>query len=551
MKYLTIILIALLSLFLPSVSRATEFYVAVDGDDTNSGTSLLSPWKTLAFAASSPLVQPGDIVYVKAGDADTAVYSGSVVFSRGGTSENPVTYEGYTNTPGDNPALNYHLNDPLQAKVMPLFNGGDRATAVAFDIQASYITIRNFQITEYAVAVQNWGTDYHHAVLENIIAVTLGELGGPGGYKYSGTGITLTYSSYNQVKNCVIVNANAEGISILGNNNLIENTRVYSNEVDEAAGADGTDYYIVISGNNNIVRGCSIERIVPDIVYNDPYYPHVGHGIGFKEAAENNLVEDCTAKNLGGGGFYARWVSARNNIFRRCQAYGSDVEYVNFSNHDSTGFLCRNGAENNLFESCTADGCKTAVRFFRSEPEGTGDNSDYAAVNNRFVNCIFSNSKNTVIDFNQYSGNRPNDAILNNSFINCTIYKAKYLIASNRPNHGNKMTNCIISGVESLMDPASSVPLDFSFESSCFFDGFATPSGNGNIRGNPLFVNSSENNFHLGSGSPCIDAGRNSIAEAEKDRDGIRRPVGTAWDMGAYEYDTPTSILFLFLPAIL
>jgi parallel beta-helix repeat protein len=550
MKYLRLITAGLLLSLFSSSACATEYFVATDGDDNNDGTSINSPWRTLVYAASSSLVNPGDTVYVKAGTADNDVYNGNVIFSRGGTSGSPVTFEGYTNTPGDNPELNYQLNDPLQAQVMPLFNGGDRAVGVAFDIRAPYVTIRNLQITEYSVAVHSWGADYHHAVIENIIAVTLGKLGGAGGYEYSGKGITLAYSSNNHIKNCIIVNANAEGVSLVGNENLIENTRIYSNEVDESTGADGTDYYIVIKGNNNIVRGCYAERIVPDVVYNDPQYPHVGAGIGFKESAENNLVEDCVAKNLNGG-FYVRWVGARNNIFRRCKAYGADFEYVNYTNNSSGGFICRNGAENNLFESCSSEGCTSAVQFYRSASEGAEDNSDYAALNNRFVNCIFTNSKESVIDFNPYSGTRPDDAVLNNSFINCTIYKAKYLISSNRPNQGNKMINCIISNVETLQDPGSSVALHFSFENSCFFNGFAPPAGLGNISGNPLFVNSSENDFHLAAGSPCIDAGKTSVLEAEKDRDRKKRPIGAAWDMGAYEYGKASSILFLALPAIL
>ena len=517
---------------------STAFYVALDGNDSNSGTSLQLPWKTLSHAASSSLVQPGDIVYVQAGEIGAEQYGGNVVFTRGGTSGHPVIYAGYRKTPGDNPLLNYQPGEPLQPRIMPLFNGGDRTSGIAFDIQAPYITIRNFQITRYAVAVQIWGAENHHIVLDNITAVSLGELGGAGGYSYSGKGITISHSSDNQIHNSVVVNANAEGISLLGDNNLIENIRIYSDEVDETIGADGTDYYIVISGKNNTVRRCAIERVVPEHSYTTPNYPHVGHGIGFKEAAENNLVEDCTAKNLEGGGFYVRWGNARNNVFRRCSAFGA------------IGFLCRNGAEHNLFDSCTANGCSVAVRFLRSEPEGDADTSNFAALNNHFVNCVFANSTKSVIDFNQYSGNRPDDAVVNTSFLHCTIYKARYLISSNRPNHGNSMINCIVSGVESLEDPASNVDLHFSFATSCFYDGFAAPAGRGNIFSDPRFVSAGSNNFHLTKRSPCIDSGQAANNEAAKDRDGISRPVGNGWDMGAYEYTNTASILFLTLPAI-
>lgn len=50
----------------------------------------------------------------------------------------------------------------------------------------------------------------------------------------------------------------------------------------------------------------------------------------------------------------------------------------------------------------------------------------------------------------------------------------------------------------------------------------------------PLFVNP-ENDFHLLAASPCIDKGL-SLANVSIDFDGILRPQGGGYDMGAYEY---------------
>ncbi|MDE2041170.1 MAG: right-handed parallel beta-helix repeat-containing protein [Patescibacteria group bacterium] len=66
----------------------------------------------------------------------------------------------------------------------------------------------------------------------------------------------------------------------------------------------------------------------------------------------------------------------------------------------------------------------------------------------------------------------------------------------------------------------------------------------------PLFVNSSSD-FHLQSSSPAINAGV-TVAGVSPDLDGVSRPQGSAYDMGAYEYvgssgavtttPTPTSV---------
>ena len=64
--------------------------------------------------------------------------------------------------------------------------------------------------------------------------------------------------------------------------------------------------------------------------------------------------------------------------------------------------------------------------------------------------------------------------------------------------------------------------------------GIATTLSN-NLTTDPKFVNAAEADFHLQAGSPAIDAGI-AIAEVYTDFDGIARPQGTAYDIGAYEY---------------
>jgi hypothetical protein len=55
----------------------------------------------------------------------------------------------------------------------------------------------------------------------------------------------------------------------------------------------------------------------------------------------------------------------------------------------------------------------------------------------------------------------------------------------------------------------------------------------------PLFVNPATNDFHLQAGSPAIDSG--ASVPVPTDFDGNPRPVGTAVDIGAYEYGAATS----------
>lgn len=84
------------------------------------------------------------------------------------------------------------------------------------------------------------------------------------------------------------------------------------------------------------------------------------------------------------------------------------------------------------------------------------------------------------------------------------------------------------------------------------FVGLPNPTGaNGNISIDPKFANFRIGNFHLQSGSPCIDAGLNSAAvTGYPDADLNTRIVGAAVDIGAYEstgatLSAPTPIIYV------
>jgi hypothetical protein len=68
-------------------------------------------------------------------------------------------------------------------------------------------------------------------------------------------------------------------------------------------------------------------------------------------------------------------------------------------------------------------------------------------------------------------------------------------------------------------------------------------NGVGNITNAPLFVNYAGGNLRLQSNSPCINAGNNAYVVGSTDLDGHPRIVFGTVDIGAYEYQTPTSII--------
>jgi hypothetical protein len=68
-------------------------------------------------------------------------------------------------------------------------------------------------------------------------------------------------------------------------------------------------------------------------------------------------------------------------------------------------------------------------------------------------------------------------------------------------------------------------------------------SGTGNFTNYPQFLNFSGSDFRLTSNSPCINAGRNASVSTSTDLDGNSRIAGGTVDLGAYEFQTPSSVI--------
>ena len=192
-----------------------------------------------------------------------------------------------------------------------------------------------------------------------------------------------------------------------------------------------------------------------------------------------------------GGGTY-------NGELASCELYGNWT--------DASGGGAFGGALN---------GCMVAGNIAVSSGGGAAE----ATLNN----CILAHNRATA-------GN--GGGVCGGKLSHCTLH------ANEAANDGGgaydaSLANCIVRGNTAANNPAVQL-LDKTCRYSCLDQPVAGAANVGNVVADPLFVG--ESDYHLQSGSPCIDAGDNALAAGGTDFYGAPRISRGKVDMGASEY---------------
>jgi parallel beta-helix repeat protein len=461
--------------------QASTYYVdqghpgASDGNDGSED----SPWLTVQKAAETATA--GDTVYIKNG-----VYYEIVSARHSGTAGNAITFKAF---PGHAPVLD---------------GTGHGGWYGVFTVQGEdHIRLEGLEIRNNDTG---WGVLVEH------------EEGNAGN---ASTNIELV--------DLEVHHTGGEAIQIRGNAHhvLIQDCVVHDG--DEYSGIDiyqwggGRPHHVTVSGctafNYPGFAGIASEQADNLLIENNVTTDSslgIDIGSGDANVIRNNLVHDCdtgialssnedsqvynnTIHDIYDEAIYSYYWSAHLEAHARNRWYNNTVFNAGFGIYESN---------------------------VRHE---AGPSSDHEYYNNLFYNIGTHGTYRRPFYFRGTTGLRFYD---NTLYLNDGYDAIELLLGAVNADLRNNIIST--SGAASpIVIDGSSTP-GTAVDYNCYHNRSGGSAGPGahSIAGDPRFTP----DFHLQPDSPCIDAGVDLSTHHTTDKDGVPRPQGTGWDMGAYEF---------------
>jgi hypothetical protein len=322
-------------------------------------------------------------------------------------------------------------------------------------------------------------------------------------------------------------------IMIWGSYCQVLNNNLHDSDIG-SYGEIGTIWYSA-TPHDCIIRG---NHVWGSIAYGNDYPAIQLSSVGYNNLAEGNEIgpiKDCDAFRAFGHDQTIR----SNYVHDISLSTGSTAHTDIIQTFGVNGEIAYNIVfENNLIKDCDA-------QMFMTEQDNQADIRDWDVRNNVYINVALQG--NIIIpNFRFY-----NNVLYNVDYVNGLTLFLQHIVDVGDAS-GTKIKNNIFIGPGGMTDPNAYVyyvnapagaltnfETDYNYVTGDPAQGYPSRSRFSEVHGinggDPKFVNMAGWDFHLQSNSPAIDKGT-TLSGFNTDRDGITRPQGLAWDMGAFEY---------------
>lgn len=219
-----------------------------------------------------------------------------------------------------------------------------------------------------------------------------------------------------------------------------------------------------------------------------------------------------------GLGYHAFYIGSNDNLWDGVKIYNVGAYGIHIFGYvfNTEGHPTRNVVRNSeIYNSCRA-----------------GNRSSWAAIllgpgTNYAYNNLLHDNKCYGIEagYGENGGQILNNTITGNLSAGIHLNNVSNMEIKNNIIYGNKL------GALALDNNSSTV------SGTIYGNNLCGSAGTGcAVVGNPLFVDAANHNYNLQAGSPAIDAGADlSPSIPSTDYIGTPRPLGSGWDIGAYE----------------
>jgi len=495
-----VLLFAAALVFLASSAEASSWYVddAASGALHN-GTSWSSAWTSFA-AVNWSSIHPGDTLYISGGSS-SQTYTESWTVGASGTASAPITIAIDASNPSHNGTVIFDYNAD-----------GDTSTRVAITLNQNYVTITgNVNGSNHIEIVNLRNTSDRRSAIGISGSSNTGVIIDHVGFVNDNDPVRMDYANGVTVRNCSITQLRGDAaIAMNASSGTWDNNLIYDNYIEPMvlSGTGGPDG---IQGSSGIsIYGNTIKEVTtstytstqhPDMMQMTGDYLKV-YGNDFINVGDSVFDFDCYANGN------PHDISIYNNTFRIVTQIDPYPEYFRM--------YCSSGSLNSI----------TNVRI----------------MNNTFID----NDSQVNVRFNSFNGNptATGNLIENNIWYNAGGSSAtpSWLID---PSSGFTSSSFSINANVYYM-PSGSAYVSYVGTVQKASTWIASNEPNSSVA-QPRFVSYSAgnitNDLHLQAGDAvAIDHGLSLAAYFTTDKDGVTRPQGSAWDIGAYEFQTTSSI---------